>query len=948
MADSTNPRQVGTQGIAGRAIATLAITIPITLSGKDANGVEFTEKTRTIVIDRFGGKIATKCVLSLGSEMTLHNPIVGQTASIRVVRVGEKRAAEEPYEISVQFVGSQNIWGIEFPSYDGKESALPAPPPKIHTPRMPAGAASSPGQPTAPKFAVPDASSSLKPAETGRAGPSLTPPTMQTPQPSPLPVAVETLALPVEESNEIIEATLTRLTQQIGASGENKARLFQEEPEESSSPIGLLTQTNQQDTAKNIEERESSVEEHVKTLEGDLQASRTEMQQLVAELEELKHAVREEMGKTLREVQENRPKIVELAMGDLGMKVRGEIDSVTDELIDLTQRRVQEGVAAALEPLIQGALNRVNSATEEQSARAGQGIQSQLSRLIEEGQAQLGRMLQSTTSEFGNESDHISGPTFASAQAEIAAALSKSAVGFDAQLHKTADEVTEAAAKQLQKQAEDTLLLLSEELKTSCKKVTAETEGRLSSAGRSALDAVSSASDYALGEFQVRLGERAETSGDNCIKRLEESLAKAEGEQQKSALSSFRKALEQECAEPLARMKSDLAQALKAVSEQAARQASALNDLRKAVEEESLQTLANVKGAATQTIGEISGQIERQANALKDVREAVQEESARILAKAKSDANQAMRGVSAQAGRDNMEALNDLRKSLAEETAQALPKFQEDLAQTMGEVAGQVQQQMNMLSSLLNLIEKESAQILSKVKDDVAEALAENSRLAEQHTKSTQAALSDWETRMGSRVELQLQQLEGKTRASLETLQGQSEELLKSTLEKLRSESRALPEQIEASPKKAAGNIEQNRLARIPGVLQDLRARILKYISMKLCPCCGYSNFGNTTHCRKCHGPLVSQPATTVLQKSYWIGPEKARVIRNKALAAVILGLMVKVYWGGYGPWPVIDYLPWAQIRPWLEPLLLYGGGVGYLAGWVLSRVQALGKSSKQ
>ena len=83
MADSTNPWQVGTQGIAGRAIAPLAIAIPITLSGKDANGVEFTEKTRTIVIDKFGGKIATKCVLSLGSEMTLHNPIVGQTARIR-------------------------------------------------------------------------------------------------------------------------------------------------------------------------------------------------------------------------------------------------------------------------------------------------------------------------------------------------------------------------------------------------------------------------------------------------------------------------------------------------------------------------------------------------------------------------------------------------------------------------------------------------------------------------------------------------------------------------------------------------------------------------------------------------------------------------------------------------------------------------------------------------
>jgi hypothetical protein len=108
---------------------------------------------------------------------------------------------------------------------------------------------------------------------------------------------------------------------------------------------------------------------------------------------------------------------------------------------------------------------------------------------------------------------------------------------------------------------------------------------------------------------------------------------------------------------------------------------------------------------------------------------------------------------------------------------------------------------------------------------------------------------------------------------------------------------------------------------------------------MKLCPYCGYSNYDNAVQCRKCDGPLVSRGATTVFQKSYRIGPEKEQVIRNKALAVLILGLLLKVYWGGYGPWPVIDYPPLVQVRPWLEPLLLYGGGVGYFAGWVPSRV---------
>jgi ribosomal protein L40E len=109
--------------------------------------------------------------------------------------------------------------------------------------------------------------------------------------------------------------------------------------------------------------------------------------------------------------------------------------------------------------------------------------------------------------------------------------------------------------------------------------------------------------------------------------------------------------------------------------------------------------------------------------------------------------------------------------------------------------------------------------------------------------------------------------------------------------------------------------------------------------SMKLCPYCGYANNDNATQCRKCDGPLAWRPTTYLSPKSYWIGPEKARRIRDKALAVVVLGLLIKVYWGGYGPWPVIDYAPLAHLRLWLEPLLLYAGGAGYLVGWVLSRV---------
>jgi len=105
---------------------------------------------------------------------------------------------------------------------------------------------------------------------------------------------------------------------------------------------------------------------------------------------------------------------------------------------------------------------------------------------------------------------------------------------------------------------------------------------------------------------------------------------------------------------------------------------------------------------------------------------------------------------------------------------------------------------------------------------------------------------------------------------------------------------------------------------------------------MKLCPYCGYSNYDQATECRKCQASLITRGPDRV-HKAKTVGPVKAHDIRGKALSFVVLGLLIKVYWGGYGPWPVIDNPTLALLRIWLEPLFLYGGAVGYVTGWVLN-----------
>lgn len=107
---------------------------------------------------------------------------------------------------------------------------------------------------------------------------------------------------------------------------------------------------------------------------------------------------------------------------------------------------------------------------------------------------------------------------------------------------------------------------------------------------------------------------------------------------------------------------------------------------------------------------------------------------------------------------------------------------------------------------------------------------------------------------------------------------------------------------------------------------------------MRTCPYCGAVAYPNDIRCRKCEGALVSSHGTVYSppRPSFAIGPDRAHEIRRKALAFVVIGLMIKIYWGGYGPWPVVDDPTLVSLKTWLEPLFIYGGAAGYVAGWVL------------
>ncbi|MGH9357854.1 MAG: hypothetical protein ACRD1O_01605 [Terriglobia bacterium] len=105
---------------------------------------------------------------------------------------------------------------------------------------------------------------------------------------------------------------------------------------------------------------------------------------------------------------------------------------------------------------------------------------------------------------------------------------------------------------------------------------------------------------------------------------------------------------------------------------------------------------------------------------------------------------------------------------------------------------------------------------------------------------------------------------------------------------------------------------------------------------MHRCPRCSFPVYGFAIECAKCHYPLTSGGTLYAPAREPLVGAIRAHEIRRKALAALALALLMKVYWGGYGPWPVVADPTLISLRDWLEPLLFNGGLIGYAAGWIL------------
>lgn len=119
--------------IRDRRSTRLSLSIPVTISGADADGHAFSEDVRSVIINKHGGKIATTRHLTMGTEILIENHAVGLAAKASVAWLDEKPSAGELHPVGLQLLDAQNIWGIAFPPDDwvaeqgGDEPAKPRP-----------------------------------------------------------------------------------------------------------------------------------------------------------------------------------------------------------------------------------------------------------------------------------------------------------------------------------------------------------------------------------------------------------------------------------------------------------------------------------------------------------------------------------------------------------------------------------------------------------------------------------------------------------------------------------------------------------------------------------------------------------------------------------------------------------------------------------------------------
>jgi hypothetical protein len=364
-------------GVIGRRSARLSIIVPITVRGTDTSGQTFKENTWTINVNKHGGRLATFHQLAANDLIVIENPLLGRVAKGRIIRVCEKHFPEDPYEMCVELLEAQNVWGVKLPPENWQKER-----------QIVRGEQKSPTPQAAPQ-------SQKTPAATaGNGGDSETP--HLAPQASPAEVGEHTGGL--SQFNMVVTA-LSRFAGEATAPPSQPASLEQNGMGVPKAPAGH-SETPDSLALTPLQEKineAQSLRQELTALVDHVQSARAEVESLLLKAQEAWRDWTSQAVEVARKMEEASAKRLQSALASLDQDVEQRLASASTRLAGETYQRWQAEAAGIVENVAKEVGDRLSPLAQESLSKATLDFQAQRNHAAEQARAELDELVKDAT-----------------------------------------------------------------------------------------------------------------------------------------------------------------------------------------------------------------------------------------------------------------------------------------------------------------------------------------------------------------------------------------------------------------------------------------------------------------------------------------------------------------------------------------------------------------------
>ena len=93
------------------------LSVPISVTGKNARGENFSEETRTLVVNAHGALISLAAAAACGQRISVSNKATQKSVDCKVVHLGSSQAGK--VQMGIEFERAcPSFWQIDFPPDD--------------------------------------------------------------------------------------------------------------------------------------------------------------------------------------------------------------------------------------------------------------------------------------------------------------------------------------------------------------------------------------------------------------------------------------------------------------------------------------------------------------------------------------------------------------------------------------------------------------------------------------------------------------------------------------------------------------------------------------------------------------------------------------------------------------------------------------------------------------